>query len=83
MHIVFSTLDSLGTLSYVVVGLILIIGSKLVRRIGAKDASPIADSVRAGEIQIRIRSKKVVSIERNRRAAQSPALSDRRVGNYS
>ncbi len=83
MHIVLTTLDSFGTLSYVVAGLALIAGSKLVRRVSMKDAAPIANSGSNGEIQVRIRSRKVVSIERNRRVLVSSTVPVRRVGNFS
>jgi hypothetical protein len=67
------TLDSLEPSIYVGLGLVLIFGSLLVRRLGFGPKSPVGD--RRGGIEIRIQSEKVVPINRGTQVSQQVAFS--------
>ena len=83
MHVVLVTLNSLGPSVYTIFGLVLIFGSMVVRRLAIEPTSQFADAGRRDGVEVRIRSKKVVPINRNTRVSQRAAFPARRVGNYS
>jgi hypothetical protein len=83
MHVVLVTLDSLGPSVYTIFGLVLIFGSMVVRRLAIEPTSQFADAGRCDGVEVRIRSKKVVPINRNTHVSQHAAFPVRRVGNYS
>jgi hypothetical protein len=78
MHLVLVNMDSLGPSVYVVLGLVLIFGSRLVQRLAVEPTFQVADAGRRGGVEIRIRSKRVVPINRNTRVSQCVASP----GNY-
>jgi hypothetical protein len=75
-------LDSLGPTSYIFLGLVLFFGSRLLRRRSSEAMSPVVDAAMGGDVQVRIRSKKVVSIKRDKRVSRNePASPVRRAAN--
>ncbi len=82
MHDVFVTLNSLEVSAYVISGMALILLSLVVRRV-AIEPNEVADTDRRDGVAVRVRSKKVVPINRNAHAWQRPVFPVRRVGNYS
>jgi hypothetical protein len=82
MHIVSVTLDSMGPAVYIVFGLILILGSSLLRRYVPRPALQVVVE-KPEDIEVRTRSEKVVPINRNSRVSKCAAIPGRRVGNLS
>jgi hypothetical protein len=82
MHVVLVTLDSLGPSVYIIFGLVLIFGSSLIRRLAFEPTPQVSDAGRRDGVEVRIRSKKVVPINRNTRVAQRAPFPDWRVGNF-
>jgi hypothetical protein len=82
MQAVIAALGSLGASVYAVFGLVLVFGSMVARRLAIGPASKAADSGSRDGVEVRIRSKKVVPINRNTRSSRRPVFQVRRVGNY-
>jgi predicted solute-binding protein len=82
MHVVIATLGSLGASVYAVFGLAFVFGSMAVRRLAIEPTSKVADASSRDGVKVRIRSKKVVPINRNTRLSRRPVFQVRRVGNY-
>src|ERR1035437_9105299 len=82
MHVVLVTLDSLGPSVYTIFGLVLIFGSSLIRRLAFEPTPQVSDAGRRDGVEVRIRSKKVVPINRALRVAQRAPFPDWRVGNF-
>ncbi|HUA57635.1 MAG TPA: hypothetical protein VML19_02710 [Verrucomicrobiae bacterium] len=75
-------LDSLGPLSFITFGMILLVGSNLMRKLIVSKPSAAESPLDSG-VQILVRSKKVVSIDRRARATRTVADNSlRRAGNY-
>ena len=83
MHVVLVTPDSLGPSVYLIFGLVLIFGSRLVRSLAFEPTSQVSDAGRRDGVEVRIRSKKVVPINRNTCVSRRAAFPCRGVGNYS
>jgi hypothetical protein len=77
-------LDSMGPIGYIFLGLVLILGSRLIRRFTFCPPAPVADACGSGGIAVRVRmrSEKVVPINRNSRVSVPSGYSGRRVVNY-
>jgi hypothetical protein len=82
MHTVFVTLDSLGPAVFIGFGLSLILGSRLLGR-RTSDPAPRVVVGNRDAIEVRIRSEKVVPINRGTRFSKPAAMPVRRVGNFS
>jgi hypothetical protein len=80
MNVVLAMLDSQGPSAYLILGLGLIFGSWLVRELAFGHTPQVADARWRGGVYVRVRSKKVVSIDAYRRASQRAAFLDRRAG---
>ena len=78
MNVVLATLDSQGPSVCLILGLGLIFGSWLVRKLAFGHTPQFADARWRDDIHVRVRSKKVVSINAYRCASQRAALLDRR-----
>ena len=82
MHMVSVTLDSMGPALYIVFGLILILTSGLLRRHVPRPAPQVVVG-KPDDSEVRIRSEKVVPINRNTRVSKCATIPVRRVGNFS
>jgi hypothetical protein len=84
MNDVLVSLDSMGPAGYILLGLVLILGSRLARRFTFCPAAPVVGtSGPAGvAVRVQIRSQNVVPINRKARVSIPSAYSGRRVVNY-
>jgi hypothetical protein len=84
MNDVLVNLDSMGPVGYIFLGLVLILGSRLIRRFTFCPPAAIADACRpAGvAVRVRMRSEKVVPINRYSRVSIPSGFSGRHVVNY-
>ena len=80
MNVVLATLDSQGSSAYLVLGLGLILGAWLVQRLTFVHTRQAADAAGRDGVSVRVRSRKVVSIDGYTRASQRAAFLVRRAG---
>jgi hypothetical protein len=83
MQVVLVNLDPVGPSAYIIVGLALIFGSRVVRRLSIGLISHIAEPDKSDCVEVRLRSKNVVSINRRNHLSQQGVIPARRVCNYS